>query len=748
MRRIRVGMLFAAFAVILIGQSATAWGLTAADQAFLKKKIIARWNITGKNQIAAAYARGVDILEDHPNAAKGYFEILVSADELDNLRADGYSIDVVDPDWYQTYANKTATAYGGFHTWDQAAGWPDSSKLDSFHTAFPTLTTQKVSIGFSIEGRELWAMKISDNPNVNENEPSILFTAIHHAREPITVEVVLHTMRTLLFNYGTDSRITNLVNEREIWFIPFVNPDGYVYNEVIASNGGGMWRKNRREIIPEYGVDPNRNYGDHWGFDDFGSSPFAEDETYRGSAAFSEPEIQAVRDFVDSNDFVITINYHSVAGLFLWAPGYQDFYTPDEPLFKAIGDTVTSFNGYNGQPGWGLYNTNGDADDWYYFAKGVLSFTPEVGGSGFWPNASEIPGLVNENVPANLVLIDLADTPARIYPPAIPTWVAPGTVNAPDYSLVWSDPGGLNAAATFKLTELAGRSVVTDLAEMTDNWNPNGFLLSETRAYSLPESFWGGSSNNRRARLVANHYYRPIANDTLRARMWYNTEANWDYAYAEVSADFGQTWATLPGTFTTNTNPNGTNRGNGITGSSGGTFRDMKFSLNAYAGSDILFRFSYETDGAVLLDGVYIDNIYPVVSFSSEVVLDPATPNTTFPVTGKTPGTYYYTLRPTDVQGQVGGTTPPHEVVVDYVACDCTCHADPSCDGNVDILDVVETVSVAFRNVPAETDPTCPRERTDVDCNNFTDILDVVNIVEVAFRNASPAATFCSPCTP
>lgn len=750
MRRFRVGFVLLAFLMGLAGLHSAAFGLSAEDQAFLKKKIIARWNITGKKQIEAAYARGVDILEDHPNPASGYFTVLVSPEELDALRADGYSLDIIDPDVHASYTAKAGKTMNGFLTWAEAIG-----KLDSFHTAYPTLTSEMLSLGSSLEGIDIWAMKISDNPGVDEDEPEVLFTGIHHAREPISMEVVLHTMRTLLFNYGSDPAITNLVNEREIYFVPFVNPDGYMWNEVLISFGQApLWRKNRRANAGgSYGVDPNRNYGNHWGYDNNGSSPNGSSETYRGTAAFSEPETQCIRDFVNSRNFVIAVNFHSYSNLFLWAPGYLDFYTPDEFLFRAIGDTVTSFNSYTPQPGWALYNTNGDADDWFYFDKGVLSFTPEVGSGsdGFWPDPSRIPALVNENVPGNLVLIELADNPGRILPPAMPTWIGPSLVGAPDFDLQWSDPGGLNGAVSFELKELLNFALTADAANNTDNWTPNAFSVSPSRSHSAPSSFWSGASDNRRSSLVGEHYYTPVANDTLRMRVWYDIELDYDYAYVEVSSDYGQSWATLPGNITTNNDPFGNNRGNGITGSSGGSaFIEARFSLNSYVGQPILFRLSYETDGAVIDEGIYFDDIYPVVTFGSEVVLDPEVPNPTYPITGKDPGVYYYTLRSTDVHGQVGPTTPPHAVTVDYVTCDCNCHTDPVCDGVPDVLDLVETVNAAFRNAPPTIDPNCPHPggRADVDCSGATTVLDVVKVVGVAFRNDNPATTYCDPCAP
>ena len=148
----------------------------------------------------------------------------------------------------------------------------------------------------------MWAVKISDNPNVNEDEPEVLFNSAIHAREVITPEVLLHAMDHLTDNYGVLPEITDLVDNREMWFVVVVNPDGYFHNQVIEPNGGGMWRKNRRQIVASiYGVDLNRNYGYEWGYDDLGSSSSPTAETYRGNGPFSEPESQNMKQFTEAH---------------------------------------------------------------------------------------------------------------------------------------------------------------------------------------------------------------------------------------------------------------------------------------------------------------------------------------------------------------------------------------------------------------------------------------------------------------
>jgi hypothetical protein len=82
-------------------------------------------------------------------------------------------------------------------------------------------------------------------------------------------------------------------------------------------------------------------------------------------------------------------------------------------------------------------------------------------------------------------------------------------------------------------------------------------------------------------------------------------------------------------------------------------------------------------------------------------------------------------------------------------ACFCQCQADPECEGTIsDVIDVVNTVNVAFRGLPALNDPyaNCPYQRTDFDCNAFTDVIDVVKVVNVAFRGAPAATEYCIPC--
>jgi len=121
------------------------------------------------------------------------------------------------------------------------------------------------------EGRKLQYVRISDHPDTDEPEPEVLYTALHHAREPNGASQLLFFMWYLLENYATDTEVSYIVDNAELYFIPCVNPDGYVYNETTDPQGGGYWRKNRRDNGDgTFGVDLNRNYGYFWGNDDSG----------------------------------------------------------------------------------------------------------------------------------------------------------------------------------------------------------------------------------------------------------------------------------------------------------------------------------------------------------------------------------------------------------------------------------------------------------------------------------------------
>ena len=186
------------------------------------------------------------------------------------------------------------------------------SVLDQIHAAYPALTTAKFSIGTSIQGRTLWAIKVSDDPDVDEGEPEVRIDALHHAREPESMQASLWFLLSLLEDYGTDPLATYLVNERELFFVPVVNPDGYVYNQTTNPGGGGLWRKNRRNNGGGvFGVDLNRNYPEKWGWDNTGSSPNASSETYRGPAPASEPEVVAILSFLAGRSFRTAISVHT-----------------------------------------------------------------------------------------------------------------------------------------------------------------------------------------------------------------------------------------------------------------------------------------------------------------------------------------------------------------------------------------------------------------------------------------------------
>ncbi len=298
---------------------------------------------------------------------------------------------------FATPDNYTYGSMGGYYTLTEM-----EAVLDEMAAKFPNLITKKAIVSDSIrthEGRPQWWVKISDNPNQDEAEPEVLYTALHHAREANSLSQMLFFMWHLLENYNRDPEIRYIVQQTELYFIPCVNPDGYEYNRVNRPGGGGMWRKNRRvNSSSAFGVDLNRNYGYRWGNDNTGSSPNPSNDTYRGPSAFSEPETRMVRDFCRKRQFVIAHNYHTFSNLLIYPFGYNDQLA--DPDFPKLAQLYTRDNGY--VVGTGIetvgYRVNGVSDDWMFAERDIMSFTPEVGPAfyGFWPPVDAIDRLNKE----------------------------------------------------------------------------------------------------------------------------------------------------------------------------------------------------------------------------------------------------------------------------------------------------------------------------------------------------------------
>ena len=171
--------------------------------------------------------------------------------------------------------------FSGYHTYAEMV-----ADVDTVVAAHPAIA-RKVAIGTSYQGRTIWAVKISDNVAVDENEPEVLFDGLTHSDEHMGLEMTLHIMHWLADGYGHDVRITNIVNSREIWIVLAVNPDGAEYD--IAGGKFHFWRKNRQPTpgTTSIGTDLNRNFGYRWGIAEGRTSKNPAAITYMGPSAFS-----------------------------------------------------------------------------------------------------------------------------------------------------------------------------------------------------------------------------------------------------------------------------------------------------------------------------------------------------------------------------------------------------------------------------------------------------------------------------
>ena len=312
---------------------------------------------------------------------------------------------------YKTPDNWSLGAMGGYLTYQEML-----DNLDSMAAQYPNLISARQPIDTSNlthNGHAIYWLRISDNPTVNEPEPEILYDALHHAREPGSMSQLIFYMWYLLENYATNPEVKYLVDNSEMYFVPCVNPDGYIYNEQNNPNGGGLWRKNRRlNSSGNYGVDLNRNYGYNWGYDNTGSSPNTSSNTYRGPSAFSEPETQNMRDLTTAHNFRIAMNYHTYGNLLVYPWGYNDQLTPDANTFIDFSDVMTRENNYTTGTGMQTvgYVVNGDSDDWMYgdtiLKNKIISMTPEAGYS-FWASINDIESICKDNMFQNLMAAHL-----------------------------------------------------------------------------------------------------------------------------------------------------------------------------------------------------------------------------------------------------------------------------------------------------------------------------------------------------
>jgi carboxypeptidase T len=293
----------------------------------------------------------------------------------------------------------------GYHNYAEQV-----ADIQAFAAAHPALV-HVISLGTSFEGRNLIGVRISNDATDNLAEPGVFYVGQHHAREHLTPEVVLSIMHMFV----EKPQLTDVVNTRQIYIFPSLNPDGAEYD--LVGNQYHYIRKNRQ---PPDGTDQNRNYSYNWGCCG-GSDDNQYGETYRGPNPFSTPEDAHLADFIIAHPNIHTgISYHTYGNLILYPYGYT--YTDEPPdmdhidhqTFVAMGAEMQRTAGYHSQQSSDLYITDGDFNDWMYGAMHRYPITIEMSGGTFYPPDEIIPSESLRNHKAAVFVATIADCPRKI----------------------------------------------------------------------------------------------------------------------------------------------------------------------------------------------------------------------------------------------------------------------------------------------------------------------------------------------
>ncbi|HET9022097.1 MAG TPA: M14 family metallopeptidase, partial [Ornithinibacter sp.] len=341
-------------------------------------------------QLRELVRSGHDVGNQRPQGENVEVSLVLSPTDVRRLDSQG-----IHPTLTRVKGGKTvrelaaAQAAGGFivwRSWDEAGGIRD--QMYAAASANPSVA-KVVKLGRTYGGRDILAVKLTQGaPGVADgSRPAVLFSATQHAREWISTEVDRRLMNWYIDKWrANDPAVKSLLQTTELWFVPVANPDGYQHTFDDYENR--LWRKNLRDndgdgrITTADGVDLNRNFPNHFRYDEEGSSSIPSSETYRGPSAGSEPETQAMKGLLDRVPFRFQVNYHSYGQWLLYAEGWQ-IATPtaDDPIYYAMSgnlDTPAITDFHPGLSSDVLYVTNGETTDYAHAARGTLAWTPEL----------------------------------------------------------------------------------------------------------------------------------------------------------------------------------------------------------------------------------------------------------------------------------------------------------------------------------------------------------------------------------
>lgn len=339
--------------------------------------------LTGLLLASASFANIVKESFFIPGSNPGLLRLIKRHPELtlDHMSSNGFELHGPDgtKDWLDSLGVDYRQDSGSRKLKSAAAGYPDFERITAELKTFANKHSDIMrlfSIGRSVDGRELWMVKISDNVQKDETEPEFKYISSMHGDEITGRELTRFWIADLLEGYGNDKEITELVDNTEIYVMPSMNPDG----SASRSRGNANW------------VDLNRNFPDWTGNDP-------------NTGAGRQPETRAVMRFQEQRNFALSANFHGGAVVvnYPWDSTYERH--PFDGLIRGLSLDYADLNpgmrnsrefedGVTNGADW--YLVKGGMQDWSYHWHNDLQVTIELS-QRKWPAYSQIPAFYEDN---------------------------------------------------------------------------------------------------------------------------------------------------------------------------------------------------------------------------------------------------------------------------------------------------------------------------------------------------------------